>query len=141
MTTKHAFDLDAFERDPVGHTVQLCTVDMFDIEGELVQHARNYAYAIALAEDLKARAASIKNDIAFRKSREFAALRAEGESIGAADKIAAGSTSVATAQKNHDQVAAQEARLQALVRALDTKTQILIQLAARQRAEINSTRH
>lgn len=128
---------EKLKEDPAYECSRLCQINTANLVDALEKHAALYAYVNALYE--KARATETRREWQYEqeKAQVFAQLRAEGTAIGEASETAELNEQVKEARKAYMKAEEKRRLLWALVDSLDTRKDMLIQLSARQRAEMD----
>lgn len=124
---------------PAEVIADLVTIDINNLEEDMVNHPRLVAWATVTYENTRALAEAAKWDVEYMTSQAYHELFAkEGMSIGKAEKLVGSDIKVTNQQKKHQALRRQVVVLRALVTALDHRKDMIVQIAARQRQEISS---
>ena len=134
------FDLILGATDPQiarSEIAKFCRIDLGSLDEALSRHAALYAYAAAAFEMSKVQEARAKWHVEVTSSACFSALRSEGLSATAADKEALLNPKVLAAKEDLFTTQHTTSLMRALVGGLEHRRDMLIQISARQRAEMS----
>jgi len=134
-------DFDALRKDPARTIAAVCRINMGDLLTVLETHPGVYAYAVASLEVAKAREARVAIGLKRAEAATVKGLLSTDEKLAEwkARRLLVDNTEV---RWHTDRLLRMQRRvgiLTALVEALQTRRDMLIQLAARARSEYNAT--
>lgn len=134
----NAIDLDALRDNPAFEVARICQIDTRDLDRALMTQAGLAAYAYSLHESARAAEQEAKYAYERAKAEEFSRLRDGGAAIGQANEQAELGEAVSAARQAAMAKEATTRQYYALVRGLEQRRDMLIQLSARQRQEMRS---
>lgn len=132
-------DWEELHKNPEYEVARVCTINTANLEHALENHAAIYAYANAAYAKARADKGRVEWQYEQAVARAFADLREEGKAIGEAKETAETDEAVRTLKKKVLEADREVRILYALVQGLEHRRDMLVQLAARERAELNNS--
>lgn len=130
---------DSDSRDVANIAGWLSSVDRSDLSGALETQSEYYGYLAMLWEAARFLEGRAKAALEQTKAATFSTLTSQGKSAAAANGMLPTQTAVVEAEDTYRKAALVSGRYRGLLHALDHRRDMLVQLSARQRAELDST--
>lgn len=127
--------------DQVGQQVaNYCRIDLANLDTALARHPALYAYTVAAYELSKVQEARKKWEVEEAKAFTYQALQAVDQktSVSSADKKIPNSANVKAAMESLFSIQGVVARLKALSAGLEHRRDMLVQISAKQRQEMQT---
>lgn len=134
----HVIDLEALERNPALEIARLCAFDPEDLQTAMVRQPVLFGYASVCYVQARRREADAKGAYERALALAFRRQRGEGAAIGTANEMKVVDEDV---QRARDAMVAAEAEARmfhALVKGLEHRKDMIVQVAARQREEMRN---
>lgn len=135
--SEQIIDWEQLRTNPAYEVARICKIETARLEHALTRHSALYGYAHASYEEARAEEGELEWEYEQRKAEAFSALRDEGEAIGSAQEKAELDPAVQEARQKLMKAEKTRRILWALVQGLEHRKDMLVQLSARQRAEMN----
>ena len=133
-------DFERLAAMPEAYVAELCRIDLADIMGTLEMHSALYAYASATHEMAKVAEVQAKAEMEKVKAQTFLDLAARDPSlpVNRLERTVEVDPAYQTLVSRYHAALRQAGILKALVGGLDHRRDMLIQIASRQRRELDA---